>query len=103
MWLVVQAYRLCCLTVVLSLCYEVASVCLKLPCTLALWYFHKKKMPLLRKLKVAITIFFTIKLATSDSPEVTLSRHGVSCVDISCPVCTKCFCARLQIKFGEAA
>lgn len=60
---------------VLSLCYYIVSVCLKLPCTLVLWYFHKKKIPSLRKPKVAITIIFTIKLATSDSPEVMLSQQ----------------------------
>lgn len=72
MWLVVLAYRY---SIVLSCCCYIVSVSLELPCTLALWYFHRKKMPLLRKLKVAITIIFTIKLATSDSPEVTLSQQ----------------------------
>jgi len=60
---------------VLSLCYYIVSVCLKLPCTLALWFFDKKETASLRKIEVAITITFTIKLATSDSREVTLSQQ----------------------------
>lgn len=71
-------------TFVPSLCYYIVSVCLKLPCTLALWYFHKKKIPSLRKLKVAIAIIFTIKLANSDSPEIMLSQQRGNLVLISC-------------------
>lgn len=72
-----------------SICYYIVSVCLKLPCTLALWYFLFVKLSLLRKIEVAITIILTIWLATSDSPEVMLSKQWV---DIMYPVCTKYFC-----------
>lgn len=50
--------------------------------------FFLVKFSLLRKLEVAITIIFTIGLATSDSPEVMLSQQWV---DITYPVCTKYF------------
>lgn len=90
------------LSFVLSLCYYVVSVWLRLPCTPPLWYFHKKKIPSLRRLEVAIKIIFTIKLATSDSPEVVLSRQwGILCwYLLSCVY--QMFCARIQIKLGEA-
>lgn len=64
----------------LCVCYCIVSVCLKLPCLLALRCFLFVKFPLLRKLEVATTVVVTVSLTTSDSPELTLCQQcGILC------------------------